>query len=500
MKKRARRKKVKPTEAWFHQNHPGAFPADEDGREAVRLFKYRVEKQKNGAKVETDIPSGIASDVLFAEVLSRVGSPQAPLVWIKGRGMDAYAAYVPAEGIYKVQTPAEVEDLVSQKLKEVERHFRPNVAVARAVNELRNWRFTQRVRMSLAGVGVEPSELYEYNFRHLHVRDGVLDLKRAKLRRFSARRRQLFRLEVSLKDAQRVPREFLAMLSRLFTDPADREVVLDCMAWSLVGSPGPTILIISGRGGAGKSTLIKVWSFVVGEHRFGELRPAHFGERFESARWRGRLLLHVPECTTKELVGSGKVLKQLSGKDLIEPEAKNSTATSSFVPRALPVLTTNCRLHLPVDTDEDAWRRRVKPVVADGPPPATKRDEFASELFEREGGAILWYLAERLQALRAEGERPLSLAQAGRLEVMLSGDPVKFWVAAHVEPAKGSRVLVKDLVAAIEPVLEEWGERLSEGALQESLAKAMQDIHNVSRSNSTAGGRGFRNVRLKSAG
>lgn len=498
MKKRVSRKKVKPTEAWFHQHHPKAFPADERDREAVRLFRYRVEKQKDGAKVETDIPSGIASDTLFAEVLSRIGTPKAPLVWIKG--MDVYAAYVPADGIYKVQTPAEVEGLVSQKLREVAHHFRGNVAVARAVNELRNWRLVQRVRMSLSGVGAESGDLYQYNCRHLHVQDGVLDLKRAKLRRFSARRRQLFRLEVSLQDARKAPAEFVAMLSRLFTDPADREVVLDCMARSLVGSPGPTILIISGRGGAGKSTLIKVWARLLGEHRCGELRPAQFGERFESARWRGKLLLHVPECTTRELVGSGKVLKQLSGKDAVEPEAKNSTATSSWVPIALPVLTTNCRLRLPVDSDEDAWRRRVKPVVADGPPPATKRDEYANELFEREGGAILWYLAERLQALRAAGERPLSLAQAGRLEVMLSGDPVKVWVEANVQDNTGSQLLVKDLVAAMEPTLKEWGERLSEGAMQESLAKAMKDIHNVRRSNSTAGGRGFRNVRLKSAG
>lgn len=490
MKKRP--KTLQPAEAWCRKHHPKAFV-----NKAEKVFRYTTVTEQ-GAKVETDVPKGIASDVLFAKLLAPAGSPECPVVWIPES--EKFAEYSPKEGIYQIQPPAKVDARVFAKMEQIAFALRRDPAQAEGMAALRNVLHGHRVREGLKAVGAVPESAFEYDRRHLHVQDGVLDLQTGKLLGFTPDLRQLTRTELSLQGARREPTEFLAMLERMLSDAEDRRLLLDCMAQSLVGNPHQWILVIIGGGGTGKSTLINLWMHIVGQQRSRELRLAQANERFESAKWEGMLLLHVSEATTAELEANPRVLKQLSGQDRILAERKYSNTVTEFTSFAMPVLTANGNMRIPVDGDLAAWQRRIKPVLVDGPPPANPMPGFVEGLLRREGGAILWYLCHRLKTLRESQPRDLTAAQYDRLYHMLGADPVRLWVHQNTERAEGSHILVADVVAAITPVLRARGECPPERVLQERLRHVMKEVHGASRSNSVGGRRGFRHVRLTCPG
>src|SRR5690606_2811262 len=95
------------------------------------------------------------------------------------------------------------------------------------------------------------------------------------------------------------------------------------------------------------------------------------------------------------------ILKALSGQDRMQPELKGERTHVTFVPRALPVITTNADVHLRLEGDHEAWQRRLVILRTEAPPPPRAIPDFERILVREEGPGILRLVAEQARNLLA---------------------------------------------------------------------------------------------------
>ena len=176
--------------------------------------------------------------------------------------------------------------------------------------------------------------------------------------------------------------------------------------WALVRNtiagynPTQVIIHLYGPGGSGKTTFMELLRFIVGDENVASMEIDMLNRPFELARLAGKSLALFPDINgySKQT----RVLKQLSGQDLVRAENKFQ-APFSFVFRGLLVMSSN----YPPDFDshDSGMARRFRMI------------EFPHGL-EQRGGRMDPHLLERIQ-----GEAPgiirkaleLTLDEAGQI-------------------------------------------------------------------------------------
>jgi phage/plasmid-associated DNA primase len=132
---------------------------------------------------------------------------------------------------------------------------------------------------------------------------------------------------------------------------------------------------------------------IIGRKNIAELRTNLLNERFEMAAFGGKTLLIGSDVPGNFLQRSGaEVLKKLTGHDFIEAEFKGGNARTSLTGVFNILITSNNRLRVRLDGDEEAWRRRLLLVKFDNPPVEKKIADFAGILVRDEGKGILNWL------------------------------------------------------------------------------------------------------------
>ena len=88
------------------------------------------------------------------------------------------------------------------------------------------------------------------------------------------------------------------------------------------------------------------------------------------------------------------------------------------------MITCNERLHIRIEGDVDAWRRRLLIIPYEAEPPKIKIDNFAEKLMAEEGEGILNYAVEGailyLKEIKEVGDFKLSKTQQKRIDDLLS--------------------------------------------------------------------------------
>lgn len=120
------------------------------------------------------------------------------------------------------------------------------------------------------------------------------------------------------------------------------------------------LLILGGEAGQGKSQISIVLQELVGLQNVTELRTQFLSERFELYRYLKKTLLVGVDVPSKFLMQKGAyVLKGLTGDDWFDAEKKNNSESFQMKGNDCIVITANSRLHVHLEGDVNAWRRRL---------------------------------------------------------------------------------------------------------------------------------------------
>ncbi len=357
---------------------------------------------------------------------------------------------------------------------------------------------------------VEHAQAFRHERPIIHVGNGVLHLdeESLSLNEFDPAYFSRNRSEICFDEEAECPR-FIAELLRPALDDEDISLIQRYAGQCLLGhNPSQRILLLRGTPGGGKSTLVNVLEMVIGPYNVTQLRVQHLAERFELAGFVGKSLLCGKDVPGDFLNNkSAYVLKALVGGDRLDAEQKNVKHRFDLMGEFNVLITSNTRLHVKLDSDSGAWRRRLLIVDYERPPAAKPIPNFDRHLVADEGPGILnWCIAGALQLLREleqHGAILMTEAQQKRVDALLSeSDSVRKFAGECIEVFQGYNVTVNELATAYHNFCGEQGwQAISVRQFENSIANVMMELFRTPKRTDVKRDekplRGFYHVRLK---
>lgn len=265
------------------------------------------------------------------------------------------------------------------------------------------------------------------------------------------------------------------------------------------------LLILTGTGGAGKGTIVRVCTFIVGKQNVKQLRTALLEERFELDNLDEASLLIGSDVAGDFLSCSGaKVIKSLTGGDTLTMERKGGRKKEAVGEHNI-VITCNDKLRVRLDGDESAWKRRLAIIEFSQKAPRII-DDFEEELMREEASGILnWFIlgAARLREASRDGRGfPMTPAQTERVEALLSeSDSLRRFISTGIEPSPEDSLTCDEVLSAYENFSsrENWA-ALPRKRFDQQLGPLMMEIHHAAKRNDVKRGhstkRGFHGLRV----
>lgn len=368
--------------------------------------------------------------------------------------------------------------------------------------------FLQGLVCQLKGC-VERRQAFTREAGVVHVANGMLDVRKSPpvISPFAPAFFSRNQINVTLDEAAKCPR-FLAELIESAVDPEDVSLLQRWAGQLLLGKNlTQRIMILTGKEGRGKSTLINVLKEIIGQANVVGLRTEHLAERFELWNYVGKTFLIGADVPGGFLMTEGAhVLKALVGKDVLTAEKKSGDSIT-IIGDFNVGLTANSRLRVKLDGDAGAWRRRLLIVNYERSAPARPDPLFLEKLIASEASGILNWMIEGAMMLLAEIEEmggiKLTDRQRDRVDSLLAeSDSVREFARKAVASADPlSTVTTQELSTAYVHYCEERGwNPLPTRKLEGALPDAILEIHRASKRNDilrdAKNQRGYRGIRL----
>jgi phage/plasmid-associated DNA primase len=175
------------------------------------------------------------------------------------------------------------------------------------------------------------------------------------------------------------------------------------------------------------------------------------------------------------------------------------------------VITSNARLHVRLQGDIGAWRRRLSIVRYEAPPPTKKINDFGAYLLRTEGSGILnWALLGAQKVLNEipdeGGDFIMTVRQRDVVDSLLAeSDSLKHFLQERLEPNTYGDVTVTEIVEAYAAYCPErhW-QPMPVTEVHNKLEGLMLELFGVTKSHdikrNEKNQRGFSRVRLKELG
>lgn len=418
--------------------------------------------------------------------------------------LNQFYEYDPETGLWRPKTEAKLTVELGAAL----RKMLNECGAGKLLNKRTENLLTQILRL-LRGV-VERPDVFRRERPIIHVGNGVLHLDETPptLNEFDPAYYSRNRSEIPFDEDAECPR-FLSELLEPALQSDDISLLQRYAGQCLLGyNPSQKLLLMRGTAGGGKSTLANVLESVIGLHNVTQLRVQHLAERFEIAGFVGRTLLAGKDVPGDFLNNkSAYVLKALVGGDRLDAEQKNVKHRFEVLGEFNVIITSNTRLHVKLDADSAAWRRRLLIVDYERPPTSKPIPGFARQLLDDEGPGILnWCIAGALQLLHELAETGtihLSEAQMKRVDALLSeSDSVRHFVGERVIAQHGYDITVSELQTAYHNFCEEQGwQAVTVRQFERQLGDIMLELHRVTKRTDIKrhdkNQRGFMHVALK---
>lgn len=340
----------------------------------------------------------------------------------------------------------------------------------------------------------------------IHFQNGVYEINAEKLRPFDMNDYLISGIPFDYLPEARCP-DFEQFLS--FALPEDDLSLMQRLLGAfLMGiNSAQLILLIYGGAGTGKSTLINIISKIIGLKNTASLRPKHLSGRFELAQIRAAKLLIGADVPGDFLNNeNAQMLKALTGGDVLSCELKGLNQPIELECRFNIAITGNARPMVNINSDINAWKRRLVLIHYEGSTPSRPIPDFADHLVKKEGpGIIQWCLKGALQYLKElneAGRLSMSYRQKQRVENLLfESDSLAIFVSNYIVRAKRSSISVEQIQEHYAEfcALKRW-KPFQDKAFRRLLPDLMREHHYASESHSIENDhshcRGYRNFAL----
>lgn len=208
------------------------------------------------------------------------------------------------------------------------------------------------------------------------------------------------------------------------------------------------VLLLTGSAGGGKSTLVNILEGLIGRHNCCELRTEHLDQRFEIARFVGKTLLTAKDVKSSFLNTPGAAkIKALTGKDTLTADFKGVSTGVDVIGNFNVVITANTELHVALDGDKEAWRRRLLWIKYELPPTSTPIADFDEKILTEEGAGVLNWALEGARKLLVEGGKiRMTAKQTERVDkLLLESDTVGQFVHKCIVLSPGLNATSEEL-------------------------------------------------------
>jgi P4 family phage/plasmid primase-like protien len=238
----------------------------------------------------------------------------------------------------------------------------------------------------------------------VHCQNGVLEIspdsKTWVLREFSPDDYSRNRTEIAYNPEAGTPNRFLNELLKPVLTADEIDILQMYAGQCLLGvNHSQKFLLITGPAGTGKSTLVEVIKMLVNPENATEFRAEHLSSRFEIGRYYDKTLLLGSDVSENFLNAKGiGNLKKLTGHDSMTAEYKGNNHAVNIKGDFNVIITSNSLPEIRMENDSDAWRRRLLWIQYKNNPNMRKTANFAQNLIQEEGSAILnWALEGALK-------------------------------------------------------------------------------------------------------
>jgi len=414
--------------------------------------------------------------------------------------------YERESGLYRPISEDALKQEISARILKVSRQV-----VQPALEKMRSNSILNNIIGQLRGIAEKRGCFSNKKARYVHLANGVItfgECKDTNLTGFSNTFFSRNRSPIAFDPSAKCDR-FLSELIYPAIDHDDAILIQKYVGQCLLGTNLiQRFLILDGLGGRGKTQLANIVQHIVGQVNVMQLRTNLLNERFETYRFLKKTLLvgvDVPGRFLSERGASN--IKALVGGDWMDAERKGGNEEFKLQGNFCVIITANTRLHVKLDGDVTAWRRRLLIVRYEAPPPVKKIPDFADLLVKTEGPGILnWALhglGLLLMDIESLGDIYLTEAQDGRIDALLAeSDSLKHFLKERVTSDDDGDLSKQEIIEAYAEYCPTKGWNAKPiTIIQKELEGLMLELFCTSASNSIPRGdtnvKGFRRVCFK---
>lgn len=420
---------------------------------------------------------------------------------------ERFYLYDHSRGLWERATDQDVSYRGTQMMLEVSRE--------QSQPALQGPRFRSASKLSAVGNHLKgivgATKLFEKQKGLIHLKNGMIDLTDSKdgalrLMPHSPDYYSRNQIPVAFDPEAECPRFLNDLLRRGLSSEDDLKLL---QRWGglllLQDNIYAKIMILTGLGGTGKSTVLGVLTQMVGDDNCVQLRVRHLDERFEKGAFIGKSTLIGSDVPGNFLMHSSVAeLKSLTGGDMVSAELKTGRDFIKIKGNFNVGVTCNARLRIAMDSDSSAWERRLIIIKYESPPPEKKIANFGEWLVKNEGPGILNWMIEGALEILAAGKFEMTEAQEGTVKDLLEeSDSIRSFLSRCVQSTNRTSddVTSEELIEAYHEFCDAkaW-DALAVGSLEKHLPNLMAEIFKATKQNSIkrdgTARRGYKRVRL----
>lgn len=420
---------------WFRRHYPDVFKKYADALEQKTT--------KDGEYIVTAL-----NEDFFAEIIGHLGTPKSPSVYV-GRE-DRFYRYEQEIGIFVPLSENQIVANFSTLLQRCadECHKKGTCDTTSLRFQLSKAGQLQGVIKKAKGLLCVAEDFFNSNVEeYIACRNGMLRLSDMELLPFSPDYRRRNKLSVTFDPKSQCP-TFIDTLMRQALDDDDILFLQKWFGLALLGKNMPQVIVIlSGTAQGGKSTFVKVVVGVIGKENIATLRTEQLNQRFETASFLGKTLLHGADVPANFLTQkSASILKSLTGGDSMSVELKNGRERPEIEGNFNVIIVSNSRLVIRLEGDTEAWRRRLAIIEYSKPKPQHIITSLADLILKEEGSGVLnWALTGLMQLRKDEWHFNLTETQKkARDKTLLESDSPQQFVKNCFEKDENATLTQED--------------------------------------------------------